>query len=88
MGSSAWEARAIGSRVRERIGGLPGGRELLELAALREDVDLVGGAVRDVILARTPRELDVVVGGDAIALAGRLAAMLGTEARVHERFGT
>ncbi len=45
---------------------------------------LVGGAVRDLLLDRVPRELDVVVEGDALELAQRL----GTPVAVHERFGT
>ncbi|HTZ62476.1 MAG TPA: hypothetical protein VMB51_00055 [Solirubrobacteraceae bacterium] len=79
---------------------LPGGRELLELAAGRDDVELVGGAVRDLVLGRTPRELDVVVGRDADAFARELAARLGASAghsprasqdaaaTFHDRFGT
>jgi len=83
--------------VIERLPGLPGGEALLEVAAGREDVELVGGAVRDLLLGRTPRELDVVVGGkdasfadDAALFAKELAVRLDTEAEVdeHERFGT
>ena len=48
---------------------LPGGPELLAAAAGLDGVQLVGGAVRDLLLGRTPRELDVVVDGD-----GRRAA--------------
>ena len=51
-----------------------------------EGVYLVGGAVRDLLLGRAPRELDVVVEGDVDALATRLAA--GGEHVAHERFGT
>ena len=47
---------------------------------------LVGGAVRDLLLGRPPRELDVVVEGDVDALAARLGA--GAEPVAHERFGT
>jgi tRNA nucleotidyltransferase (CCA-adding enzyme) len=83
--------------VLEGLRHLPGGEALLELAAAREDVELVGGAVRDLLLGRTPRELDVVVGGDeqtfthdaplfARDLAARLDALSG--ANEHERFGT
>jgi tRNA nucleotidyltransferase (CCA-adding enzyme) len=77
---------------------LPGGPELLELARERDDLMLVGGAVRDLLLGRTPRELDVVVAGGAIELAAELAARLGvsagqgpqagSEPTFHERFGT
>ena len=47
-------------------------------------VHVVGGAVRDVLLGRDPVEVDVVVEGDAVALARRLGPVLA----VHERFGT
>jgi tRNA nucleotidyltransferase (CCA-adding enzyme) len=67
----------------------PGGRELCKLAeARRGEVALIGGAVRDMLLARTPRELDVVVEEDAHGFAADLARELqvlaGEEAR--ERF--
>jgi tRNA nucleotidyltransferase (CCA-adding enzyme) len=42
--------------------------------------------VRDLLLGREPRELDVVVEGDVGALAARLGA--GGEHVAHERFGT
>ena len=73
-----------------RTRGLSGGPELLELAAARDDVELVGGAVRDLMLDRAPRELDVVVGEGAGAFAGQLAARLQATALAseHERFGT
>jgi tRNA nucleotidyltransferase (CCA-adding enzyme) len=49
-----------------------------------DGVHLVGGAVRDLLLGREPRELDVVVEGDVDGLAARL----GEPAAAHERFGT
>jgi tRNA nucleotidyltransferase (CCA-adding enzyme) len=49
---------------------------------------VVGGAVRDVLLGRAPHELDILVEGDAAAVAKRAAARLGGEAVVHDRFGT
>jgi tRNA nucleotidyltransferase (CCA-adding enzyme) len=49
---------------------------------------VVGGAVRDLMLGLAPGDFDVVVEGDAIAVARRAAASLGGEAVVHERFGT
>lgn len=59
-----------------------------ELARLRgvakDPVYLVGGAVRDLLLGRGRVDVDVVVEGDALALAERLAA----DAVSHERFGT
>jgi tRNA nucleotidyltransferase (CCA-adding enzyme) len=76
--------------VRARLPEQPGGPQLLALAAAHDEheLELVGGAVRDLLLGRAPRELDVVVQGDAIALAQTLAAQLASEATVHERFGT
>jgi tRNA nucleotidyltransferase (CCA-adding enzyme) len=44
----------------------------------------VGGAVRDLLLERTPRELDLVVEGDV----DEAAARLGGELTAHDRFGT
>ena len=44
--------------------------------------------MRDLLLGREPRELDLVVEGDAPALARRLAERLGGRAVVHEPFGT
>jgi tRNA nucleotidyltransferase (CCA-adding enzyme) len=79
----------------ERLRALPGGPELLELAG--PGAFLVGGAVRDLLLGRRPRELDVVVEGGsapfghaAALLAGRLASRFGVlaGANEHERFGT
>src|SRR3954468_10096296 len=51
-------------------------------------VYVVGGAVRDKLLGRVPRELDLVVEGDAIAVAKRAAERVGGALTVHERFGT
>ncbi len=45
---------------------------------------LVGGAVRDLLLGGTRADLDLVVEGDAASIA----ALLGAEAKSHERFGT
>jgi len=72
--------------LRERLRQLPCGRRLLDAAAGIEGVHLVGGALRDLLLGRVPRELDVVVEGDVGALATRLGAA--TEHVAHERFGT
>ncbi len=49
---------------------------------------LVGGPVRDVLLGRPVADLDFVVEGDAPQLARELAAQLGGEVIVHDRFGT
>lgn len=59
-----------------------------ELEAVREaggdPVYLVGGAVRDLLLGRGRVDIDLVVEGDAAALARGL----GAEVREHERFAT
>ena len=59
-----------------------------ELVAIRdaatEPVYLVGGTVRDLLLGLGRADLDIVVEGDAVALATRL----GAEPREHERFAT
>jgi tRNA nucleotidyltransferase (CCA-adding enzyme) len=84
--------------LRDQRGGIVGA-QLLELAGARDDVELVGGAVRDLLLGHTPRELDVVVADDAAAfaqeLAQRLNALAGKSAgerlfdsSSHERFRT
>jgi tRNA nucleotidyltransferase (CCA-adding enzyme) len=53
-------------------------------AAAEEPVYVVGGAVRDLLLGRGRADLDLVVEGDAEALATRL----GAEPVAYERFGT
>ncbi len=53
-------------------------------AAAAEPVYLVGGAVRDLLLGRGRADIDLVVEGDAAALAARL----GAETVAHERFAT
>ena len=86
-----------GEAVLDGLRELPGGSELLELAQQRADVELVGGAVRDLLLGRRPRELDVIVEAGAPGFAqeladfldGRLSALgVRSEVETHERFGT
>ena len=48
----------------------------------------VGGFVRDLLLGRQASELDVVVEGDALDVARRLAARWGGTLLVHPTFGT
>ncbi|HEY7831250.1 MAG TPA: hypothetical protein VIC06_11860 [Solirubrobacteraceae bacterium] len=92
----------VGAEVVERLRRQPGGRELLEMAKYRQDVYLVGGAVRDLLLDRAPRELDVALDGedlslrrDAAVFARELASSLNvlagedvTKVNEHERFIT
>ena len=49
---------------------------------------IVGGFVRDLILERPSQDLDLVVEGDAIALANRLKDRYGGRLITHTRFGT
>jgi tRNA nucleotidyltransferase (CCA-adding enzyme) len=70
--------------LRPQLAELPCGRRLLDAAAGTTGVHLVGGAVRDLLLGRQPRELDVVVEGEIAPLADRL----GADVVAHERFGT
>ena len=90
-----------GATVLERLRGLPGGAQVLELATGRADVELVGGAVRDLLLEATPREIDLVLDGSppsfpdaAVLFARDLARLLPCDdgeqpqVSVHERFGT
>ena len=49
---------------------------------------LVGGIVRDLLLRRRNLDVDIVVEGDAIRLARRLASEAGARLVTHVRFGT
>jgi tRNA nucleotidyltransferase (CCA-adding enzyme) len=73
------------SRLPARLQRLPGTEPLLRaIDAGREEVYLVGGAVRDLWLGGVPLDFDLAVVGDV----GPLAARLGSRVRPHERFGT
>jgi tRNA nucleotidyltransferase (CCA-adding enzyme) len=48
----------------------------------------VGGPVRDILLGSPILDVDMVIEGDAIKLAHRLADALGGRAIAHKRFGT
>jgi tRNA nucleotidyltransferase (CCA-adding enzyme) len=72
-------APAVRRRV-EAIGGVS--RDLAVPAYL------VGGFVRDLLLGRENRDLDVVVEGDGPAFARALGERLGARVRVHEAFLT
>jgi tRNA nucleotidyltransferase (CCA-adding enzyme) len=77
-------------RVTERIDliqhlrALPAAKPLLRELGHTRGVYLVGGAVRDLLLGGAPYDLDLVVDGDALAVA----RSLGGPIRVHDRFGT
>jgi tRNA nucleotidyltransferase (CCA-adding enzyme) len=72
----------------EALQTAPGAELVFAAVGDEPGVHVVGGAVRDVLLGRTPRELDLVVEGDAVAVARRAARRVGGELTVHERFGT
>ena len=49
---------------------------------------VVGGFVRDLLIGEANLDIDLVVEGDAIPLAQRLAAQYGGRVHTHARFGT
>ena len=53
-----------------------------------ERLHLVGGIVRDLLLGKSNLDLDLVVEGDAIALARKLTEGRVGKITVHQRFGT
>jgi tRNA nucleotidyltransferase (CCA-adding enzyme) len=68
----------------DALRALPCGARALAAFGPGAGVHLVGGAVRDLLLGRPPRELDLVVEGDPDAAAGRLGGTI----TAHGRFGT
>jgi len=83
--------RNIGAQVRNR---LPENMlKLLETAGqlgsdLNWDVYTVGGFVRDILLGRPNLDLDLVVEGDGIEFAKKLAEILGGRVKAHSKFKT
>jgi tRNA nucleotidyltransferase (CCA-adding enzyme) len=71
-------------RLLTDIRSLPAARPLLARLGEEPPVHLVGGAVRDLLMGDRPVDLDLVVEGDAAALA----ASLGGRLKAHDRFGT
>jgi len=61
---------------------------LTEVSEPYDGVYLVGGTVRDILLGEPSFDVDIVVEGDAIALAKALAEALGGRVRAHDKFGT
>jgi tRNA nucleotidyltransferase (CCA-adding enzyme) len=53
-----------------------------------DGVYVVGGTVRDILLGEDSFDVDIAVEGDAVELAGRIAAELGGRVRIHEKFAT
>lgn len=56
--------------------------------ALHMPCYLVGGCVRDLLLGRPIKDLDVIVEGDAVALAARLVEVYGGRQTSHFKFRT
>ncbi len=63
-------------------------RVAVEAAAMKYPLYLVGGFVRDLVLARAGTDFDLVVEGDAIRLARHLVSRYGGKVTAHARFGT
>jgi len=60
-----------------------------ELAQRRgQNLYLVGGVVRDLLLRRLNFDLDLVVEGDAVSLTKEIAKMMPAKVVIHARFGT
>jgi tRNA nucleotidyltransferase (CCA-adding enzyme) len=59
-----------------------------EVSVPFDGVYLVGGAVRDVLMAEPTFDVDVAVEGDGVAFGPALARALGGRAVPHEKFGT
>ncbi|MCL4529886.1 MAG: hypothetical protein M1282_10790 [Chloroflexi bacterium] len=59
-----------------------------EASALKMPIYIVGGFVRDLVLGRDGLDFDLVVEGNAIALAHSLASKYGGKVTAHEKFGT
>ncbi len=78
-------------KLEERIA--PRLMEIVKIAgasasAKGQSLYLVGGAVRDLLLDRANIDLDLVVEGNALELAGDLSVRLGSKLVSHDRFGT
>ncbi len=67
-------------------------RLLKQIGGLAEDLGLksylVGGFVRDLLLRKTNFDIDIVVEGDGILFAEKIAVQLGGRVKVHHKFGT
>ena len=66
----------------------PAFEAIAALSERYEGVYLVGGTVRDILLAEQSFDVDIAVEGDAIELATALAEALDGRVRPHEKFGT
>jgi tRNA nucleotidyltransferase (CCA-adding enzyme) len=76
------------SDLAERVRDIQGMERLLPALEGLAPAYLVGGAVRDLLLAGRVVDLDVAIEGDARAAGRELAERLSGELVEHERFGT
>ena len=53
-----------------------------------QNLYLVGGIVRDLLLWRQSKDIDIMIEGDAVTVANRLSATLESKPTIHKRFGT
>jgi len=74
--------------LRTGIEALPSMDQILPVLEGSDPAYLVGGAVRDLLRGESTKDIDVVVEGAVDTAARALAARLGGELEVHERFGT
>lgn len=74
--------------IAARLRALPAAVPVLGVLDGDPSVWIVGGAVRDLLLGEEPVDLDLVVEGDAVAVARSLATSLGGELVIHDRFAT
>jgi tRNA nucleotidyltransferase (CCA-adding enzyme) len=70
----------------------PGLKLVRRISRTADEMDVVpyfvGGLVRDLLLGQPIADVDMVIEGDAIALADQLARTLGGRVIAHRRFGT
>src|ERR1700722_12169339 len=72
------------SALLDKLAELPAAAPLLERLGDTSGVYVVGGAIRDLLIGRSSPDLDLVVEGDPAPVAARL----GGEIRIYDRFGT
>lgn len=75
---------ASDAQLLRRFAALAAAGPLLQRLTDVDDVFVVGGAVRDLLLGGAPLDLDLVVDGELEPVVARLGAPV----RVHDRFGT
>jgi tRNA nucleotidyltransferase (CCA-adding enzyme) len=86
-----FRGKNLASWLRDKLP--PGLYDVLTLAGdIAEELDskafLVGGSVRDLLRGERNLDIDIVIEGDGIAFAKKLASTLSAKVNVHERFAT